>query len=476
MGYTTVLLALELYILIKFNNKEYASLNMKHFLHLGSIVEEITSDKMLPMIEMLHPTFFGDFQFNKSERKIRCIGFKGQKRNNTVRYHTAMSGESGRGGTAQAIILDEVAFYKNVGVIEKGAVSSVPNNGLSMLVYVSTANGINEFYDRVVEAQNNPEMEFLFLPWFLMEEYISKPSPDFAKTLTKYEQEILKEMDKWEIPEHLRLPKLAWYRNHLITKKGNDLSAMRQEFPSNWQEPFVSSDSPVFSTSLLLEEMKKEKIEPLGYATYTPEGKIVNGNEWDIAIYNKPILGRKYEMVIDPAFGGEEADNTSVRVLDKITLEDQAVYVSKNEPEDIAELAYALGKYYNTARINVENNRGELLITLLRNRGYSNFYFDAKRYNRNNPYKAVGTKMTVSSKAKGIERLKSLMNLGKYMPKDEETLQELLHFNYVGKGGSRKAQACGNKPDGTPYHDDLVMGLVNWALTLPDNLFKNIEK
>ena len=235
---------------------------------------------------------------------------------------------------------------------------------------------------------------------------------------------------------------------------------MRQEFPSNWQEPFVSSDSPVFSTSLLLEEMKKEKIEPIGYATYTPEGKIVNGNEWDIAIYNKPILGRRYEMVIDPAFGGEEADNTSVRVLDKITLEDQAVYVSKNEPEDIAEMAYALGKYYNTARINVENNRGELLITLLRNRGYSNFYFDAKRYNRNNPYKAVGTKMTVSSKAKGIERLKSLMNLGKYMPKDEETLQELLHF----------------KPDGTPYHDDLVMGLVNWALTLPDNLFKNIEK
>ena len=67
MGYTTVLLALELYILIKFNNKEYASLNMKHFLHLGSIVEEITSDKMLPMIEMLHPTFFGEFQFNKSE-------------------------------------------------------------------------------------------------------------------------------------------------------------------------------------------------------------------------------------------------------------------------------------------------------------------------------------------------------------------------------------------------------------------------
>lgn len=476
MGYTTVLLALELYILIKFNNKEYASLNMKHFLHLGSIVEEITSDKMLPMIEMLHPTFFGEFQFNKSERKIRCIGFKGQKRNNTVRYHTAMSGESGRGGTAQAIILDEVAFYRNVGIIEKGAVSSVPNNGLSMLVYVSTANGINEFYDRVVEAQNNPEMEFLFLPWFLMEEYIAKPSPNFKETLTKYEQDILKEMDKWEIPEHLRLPKLAWYRNHLITKKGNDLSAMRQEFPSNWQEPFVSSDSPVFSTSLLLEEMKKEKIEPIGYATYTPEGKIVNGNEWDIAIYSKPVLGRKYEMVIDPAFGGEEADNTSVRVLDKITLEDQAVYVSKNEPEDIAEMAYALGKYYNTARINVENNRGELLITLLRNRGYSNFYFDAKRYNRNNPYKAVGTKMTVSSKAKGIERLKSLMNLGKYMPKDEETLQELLHFNYVGKGASRKAQACGNKPDGTPYHDDLVMGLVNWALTLPDNLFKNIEK
>ena len=50
----------------------------------------------------------------------------------------------------------------------------------------------------------------------------------------------------------------------------------------------------------------------------TPQrGKIVNGNEWDIAIYSKPILGRKYEMVIDPAFGGEEADNTSVRVLDK---------------------------------------------------------------------------------------------------------------------------------------------------------------
>ena len=96
-----------------------------------------------------------------------------------------MSGESGRGGTAQAIILDEVAFYRNVGIIEKGAVSSVPNNGLSMLVYVSTANGINEFYDRVVEAQNNPEMEFLFFAVVLNGGDISKPSKDFAKTLTK---------------------------------------------------------------------------------------------------------------------------------------------------------------------------------------------------------------------------------------------------------------------------------------------------
>lgn len=798
MGYSTLLCALELYILIRFENNEYASLNLKHFLHLGSMADEMLQDKMLPMIESMHQTFFGDFYMNKDERKISCVGFKGQRRSNKIRYYTANSGESGRGGTAQILVLDECfsgdveiltengfirfdelgeqkvaqwdngdisfvkplrkikkkptsqtykvnfayddtaivtgghnfllknenkkspfygnfvnkelsdinfnnnwsipisgsgtgdnspltalekvlialqadgqnrrmfvsrstmnkgyvgtrarisfkkerkikewrrlfdelrkevdikyiskeridkkgrtvfeftlpghypfkdltnifsynvgkdraeeiinemakwegsltsrsihygsvaknnadffaamatqagysvwyhrsvdnrsetfsdyyrvdvskkdykkigcfsktpveynddvycvtvpsgyivvkigrhvyvvgncAFYKDLGQLQRAVGSATPTAGLGLQVFVSTANGINGFYDLCNLAQSDPKMEFMFLPWFLMEDYVLPPDDVDEDNLLDYEKRMIEEMKKWELPEHLHLAKIAWYRDHLVAKKGNDLSAMRQEFPTTWQEPFISSDSPAFPTEKLLSMLSEDDREPLGYAINNPEGKIVDGKEWDIRIYKKPQPGKKYDMIIDPAFGGAEADNTAIRVVEQRTLEDCAVYGTKDEPSDVAELAVALARYYNNAIVNIEKNRGELMLSYMRNLRYNNFYIDRARFVKSDPFKSIGTNITKTTREKGIQRLRALITTGQFTTKDEETLQELLHFNYVGTGASRKAQACGNKPDGTPYHDDHVMALVNWALMLPKSLFVN---
>lgn len=473
MGYSTLLCALELYILIRFENNEYASLNLKHFLHLGSMADEMLQDKMLPMIESMHQTFFGDFYMNKDERKISCVGFKGQRRNNKIRYYTANSGESGRGGTAQILVIDEAGYVKDLGQLQRAVGSATPTVGLGLQVFVSTANGINSFYDLCNLAQSDPKMEFMFLPWFLMEDYVLPPDDVDEDNLLDYEKRMIEEMKKWELPEHLHLAKIAWYRDHLVSKKGNDLSAMRQEFPTTWQEPFISSDSPAFPTEKLLSMLSEEDREPLGYAINNPDGKIIEGKEWDIRIYKKPQPGKKYDMIIDPAFGGAEADNTAIRVVEQRTLEDCAVYGTKDEPSDVAELAVALARYYNNAIVNIEKNRGELMLSYMRNLRYNNFYIDRARFIKSDPFKSIGTNITKTTREKGIQRLRALITTGQFTTKDEETLQELLHFNYVGTGASRKAQACGNKPDGTPYHDDHVMALVNWALMLPKSLFIN---
>lgn len=474
MGYSTVLLALEVYVMVKFENTEYSSLNIKHFLHNGDMADEMLQDKLIPMLESMHNSFFGDFNVVKDERKVVCSGFKSQRRNNRIRFHTANAGESGRGGTSQLLIADEVAFYKDIAQIQKAVGSSTPTSGLGIQVFVSTANGINGFYDlcNLAQSSTNTRMEFLFLPWFLMEDYVLPPDGITEETLLDYEVKMVEEMKKWDLPEHLHLAKIAWYRDHLLTKKGNDLSAMRQEFPTTWQEPFISSDAPAFPTEKLLNALNNVQ-EPDDYMVNSPDSKMVQGSNWDVAIYKDPQPGKRYDLVVDPAFGGSEADNTAIRVIEQDTLEDCAVYASREEPSDLAEMVVALARHYNHATVNIEKNRGELILSYVRNLGYTNFWIDRERYSKGNPMKAVGTNITKTTRDKGIARLRSLIVTGQYMPKDEDTLQELLHFNYVGKGSARKAMACGSKPDGTPYHDDHVMALVNWALTLPKRLFIN---
>lgn len=488
MGYTTVLMALEVYVMIKFPNNEYAALNLKHFLHKGDIAREIMEDKMLPMIENLHPTVFGDFTQSKRDMMFHCHSIKGKRRNNKIRFFTARAEESGRGGTAQFIILDEAAFYPNLIKIQNGAVSSLPSSGLALLVYVSTANGFNGFYDMCQLAKTSPNMEFLFLPWFLMEEYIADPEGVDYETLAPHEIKIVEAMKEWnekhpsyEIAERLFLGKIAWYRNELVQKKGNDLKAMQQEFPSTEDEPFASSDAPVFPSDKIIPEIKRIKDsgeDILGFGVNNVRGDFIEGTKYDVKVFKKPEIGRRYILTVDPAFGGETSDNTAIRMNDLMTLEDMAVYTSKSTPEDLAPLIVSLAKYYNSATVNVENNRGELLINLIRQEyRYSNIYIDpTRKFDRANPNKSYGTKIHETTKRRGIERLRYLLNSGKYIPKDEDTLQELLHYSYVGKGSARKAQATGNKDDGTPYHDDLVMGLVNFTLSLPNSMFISIEK
>lgn len=151
---------------------------------------------------------------------------------------TAGSREVGRGSTLQAIHASEVAFWEKADATVKGLGQAVPQD-FGTVVIESTANGINNgFHDMWNSAQRKDALfKPIFLPWFIMPDYIATPPSDFEITDSEAE---LKELYK------LTDEQLYWRRLKISTMVGDERQrelAFNQEYPNCAAEAFVHSGS-----------------------------------------------------------------------------------------------------------------------------------------------------------------------------------------------------------------------------------------
>lgn len=137
-----------------------------------------------------------------------------------------------------------------------------------------------------------------------------------------------------------------------------DLETLQQEYPTTWQEAFISSGGKFFPLEMLNLQVTRQGVRSgdwTFYASYNPKHKYVFG--------------------VDPS-GGKGGDNAVIEVLNANTGEQVAEFVSdQTDPSELAIEAVMYAKKFGNALIVPEaNNHGGTFILKCKEMNYTNIY------------------------------------------------------------------------------------------------------
>ena len=393
-----------------------------------------------------------------------------------IRCATAGGQGIGRSNTLQSVHLSEFAFWPGdkLGTLT-GIMQAVPDEGHTMVVIESTANGYDAFKDRwdaAVEAQRDGREGFIpvFFPWYEMEEYRRTPPPGFERTAQ--EREIA---ERYGLDDE----QLAWRRWCIETNCGGDLQMFHQEYPATPDEAFLSTGTGVFDQQMIAS--RREAVRGIavrrGHFTYDfddakPKGQKVKNIRFEegtpnlVRILREPEEGAPYVIGGDTA--GTGSDCFVGQVLDNRTGAQAAVLQHEQDEITYTRQMYCLGMYYNEALIGIETNYSTYPQLELERLGYSRFYVRERvdTYTGKTA-QAYGFETTTRTRPLIIDNLKAVARQEIETIGDYETLGEMLTFVY---DDHYKPQA----QDGE--HDDLVMALAIAHFIRPQQLRETQEK
>lgn len=381
---------------------------------------------------------------------------------------TVQGDSAGRSGTYQYLHLSECAFWDDLDSTLVSLLQTVSNdNKNSMVFFETTANGVNDYKKRWDnDYSGNTKYMPKFYPWYTNKRYVvaDKDIREFRKP--NWLAEI-------EVEYNLTPNQVAWFFDKYNEFNG-DLDKLRQEFPSNPVEAFVTSGNSVFNADLL-RKRKEEIMRTVTFkrgvfqfeAQHSMDGKRIDvtKREWidsrngSIKIFKEPEAGHPYVVVNDPAQGGE--DYYATQVFNNYTGEQVAVYHrNKCDADDAAYQMYCLAMYYNKAMITGETNTTSYLLELCHKMGYRFIYQDQDVEDLSNRYlNKFGFKTKQNNRQYMIDLFKIAFRENPRIINDYETICEMEAFQVVKNSkGKEKAEATGGK------HDDLVMSACGFYL------------
>lgn len=315
----------------------------------------------------------------------------------------APSQDAFRGYTCNVLCIDECAFIKT-SVWEEFADSVFPSQSAlawKKNIIISTAKGLNHFYDLVQKAklddmQPNSKTAFIEVHWDEVPRYDSKGN--------------LME------PEE--------FKRQIIKRYG------RVYFEQNYGNSFVGSSETLIAPEVLAELQHKNPI-----------------TVWDdmLRLYYEPQQNHTYIMSVDAAKEGK--DYFAIQVIDVTEMPFKQVAAANLQVDYLTmpDFLYEWGARFNTAHMIIENNEGagqSIADMLVNHFEYPNIYY------QDNKYKYPGFRTTKSTRDSIIRMLQILINSGKLEICDKETISEFQRFELV----NDKYQASSG-------HDDLVMAL-----------------
>lgn len=480
MGISVVLAALEQYIVDRKQN-----LNITHLFPDEQLASQFFNEKWQPLAEGTHPQLLPDMYPTITPVPYIKVGdFLGHNMNCNVKIGGAGSPAAGRSGTQHVIILDEYAFYPNVNSLERGVLATQPKTGMVMTVYVSTANGMNWFYDTVKQAEKSTSrMEHLFLPWHMLKEYEMDIKPgsrfydlDLYKP-TEYDMKLMDIFEQAGYPVESWTRKLEWYDHVLEVEAKGDQDFMFQEYPSEPQESFEVTGRPALPAKVINYWLVKNQEEKFTFVdqysqidprTKRPKIVIQPTNKSAVRMFSPPMPGHRYILGCDPSEGDYAGDRSAWVILDMNTMEEVCFSADYLEAEELADTLVNYARYYNNAQIVVERNMGQAVIEFLLASNYHRIYIDPET--RGVKY---GVRTTQATKNEALRRLRFLLNNGFYKPHDMLFLEEAQHFSWRQlPGGSWRVEATGTDENGQPYHDDTIMARAVLSLALDMRRFK----
>lgn len=399
----------------------------------------------------------------------------------SIKTATAGNKAAGRSDTINLLHASELGEWENGEDLVASLLETVPDEEImdkpSMMFLESTANGRGTYFHNefvaAVEGENN-FMPFFF-PWWILDSY-EREGGDPLGELTDYEKFLQELMLKGHdvAGQHIDIDpsriesKLRFYRRKAKNFESTP-ERLTQEYPSTWQEAFISSGKNVFN-SLAMQKMedKSENHEDTKYykiqmADYyeacefieVPYEKEEKRDDFTykapLKIWEHPIPGREYVLAGDVAEGLKNGDFSVGEVVDTVTKKTVARWRGHTDPDQFGAELGALGTYYNYALVGVEvNNHGLSTIQKLRDTFYTNLYKREKGYDEDfeEPTSNLGWKTDVKTKRLALDDLTIIIREGLNEDVDKVFIEEAFAFvrDDRGRMGAEKGA-----------HDDTVM-------------------
>lgn len=358
------------------------------------------------------PQWMKDRGPERLDNNVKKVSFK----NDSVIESLPSKEDPARGDAASLIFVDEWAFFDNP-EDAWAAIEPVADVG-GRIIGLSTAKGWGNFFHTMWVGATTGVNDFkpMFYPWS-------------ANT---------------DRDEH-------WYESRKEKLPGWQLA---QEYPSNPEEAFIKSGSPVFDTDAL----RVHPTEPplmRGTLNHYKRGikscDLVEHENGALRIWIPPEKDDAYVIGADVAEGLEHGDFSVADVLSTKRNKLVASWHGHIDADLFGEEIAKLGYYYNTAFVGVEvNNHGLTTNKALQRLGYPHLYvrheLDSDTGAENRQQK-VGWYTSRVSKPLLIDNLAESIRTGMAIP-DEHTIAELLTYVRNAKGGM----------EGSPF-DDRVMAL-----------------
>jgi hypothetical protein len=369
---------------------------------------------------------------------------------------TAGADTVGRGDTLQLAHLSEAGLWpkSKAAEIGNGLLQAVPNVPDTFVCIESTARGKSGwFYQQYLAATTGDEAtgsgyEVVFLPWFFADEY-SEPAPASFERTPDEDDLVLLVLE--EFNEDLTDDQLFW-RRQKIAQDGLDL--FKQEYPTTAEEAFLTSGAPVFNPTYLEYDPITKTFEPSVRGRLWLYHEVDPSTEYTIGADVSNSVGREERRDGEGTLiATGEGDYSVAIVLDK-DKRLVAKFRGKVEPYYYADILFALGTLYNTARLAIEfNNHGILPNTrLYKDLGYQNLYtrevYDRKTEETK---QELGFYTDVKTRPLIIDELRQAIRAREIELNDRDVLRELGTFIANPDNGKIEADlGC---------HDDCVMAL-----------------
>ena len=314
----------------------------------------------------------------EAERKspLKAVGRSGNSwhlaaRNCDFKIGTAERPDSSRGGSYSLIHLSEVGIWRSTegkkpGEIVVSATSGILAEPGTMIVLESTAKGKGTYFHREYMAARRGEAQWrpVFVAWFDIEQYeqpLGDPKSFAAELFAKRDDTGSGERFEsgaylWKLWEAgATLEAINWYVWE--RRKYDNHSDMASEYPSDDEEAFSSSGSPVFSRDMI-ERIKRDvrdgAVRPL-VQPYMPGYEI---EEWSPCLF-----GREYLAVLQ--VGASETGRRTTAVVIDVTFPDAPVVVAEMRGPTgylgAAEAAVSLCREYGDCQLAIVSNSGSAL-------------------------------------------------------------------------------------------------------------------
>ena len=363
---------------------------------------------------------------------------------------TAGARSFGRGDDITHLHMSEVAHYQDQNILTSVMEACVPG---AYKVMETTAKGVGEAFHRLWKEAGDPQTESPWRRHFFAWWEDPTNQMDVPTGVTYRPTENEKRMAR---QYNLNLRQVYWYRTKFASMANK--AEMPQEYPSNYQEAFLSSGRHCFPLDRLAD--KKERtahILPITIGELEDDGAKIrvraNQSEGRLKVWKMPRHNRQYLISADVGEGVPGGDFSVAHVMDRSSWEVVAVWRGRIDPGDFGRELCKLGYFYENAVLVPElNNHGWATIEAIKAQGYEHL-LNTKEIWREGETPKDGFPQTEKTRSLIITALRNSLDDDTSFCADPVTLEECETFVQNERTKKFEAQSGG--------HDDCV---ISWAI------------